>query len=76
MTVSYPRALSVRAYACMPLFSFSWSKPVASDSTPLSDSGDRKKEKEREKGGGAGGRERERQKKRGRNARGPAHRNF
>jgi len=33
----------------MPLFSFSWSKPVASDSTLLSDSGERERERERER---------------------------
>jgi len=49
----------------MPLFSFSWSKPVASDSTLLSDSGEREREREREKARG-----REERRKRGRNARG------
>jgi len=54
--VSYLRAPCMRACACMPLFSFSWSKPVASDSThihtqsTLSDSGERKRERERGRG--------------------------
>lgn len=47
----------MRAYACMPLFSFSWLKPVASDSTPLCDSGEKEREEKEEREGGKNGRE-------------------